>query len=164
MSEVKKNGMATASLVLGIISIPTAFMGWVGIICGILAIIFAIVAKNKIKADSDLAHTNGAATGGLITGIIGMVLAIIMIVIALMFVAAVVDGVTDLENLQEFGDAFSPVQKSTYIHSSSRGWNGYIFRYPSFESARRYCRDYDFLWQFVRCLFFSSHCNWNTLE
>ena len=105
MSEIKKNGMATASLVLGIISIPTAFMGWVGIICGILAIIFAIVAKNKIKADSDLAHTNGAATGGLITGIIGMVLAIIMIVIALMFVAAVVDGVTDLENLQEFGDA-----------------------------------------------------------
>ena len=69
-----------------------------------------------------------------------------------------------LDPLQEFGDAFSPVQKSTYIHSSSRDWNGYIFRYPSFESARRYCRDYDFLWQFVRCLFFSSHCNWNTLE
>jgi hypothetical protein len=108
MSETtapKKNGMATASLVLGIISIPTGFMGWLGIICGILAIIFAVVAKNKIKADPALAHTGGAAKGGLITGVIGMVIGIIMIVLVIMAVAAMgdamMDAAGDSQNLDE---------------------------------------------------------------
>ena len=107
MSENKKNGMATASLVLGIISIPTAFMGWIGIICGILAIIFAIVAKNKIKADSGLAHTNGAAKGGLITGIIGTAIGIIWTVMIIMAAAALVETMTDPDLFQDFNDAIN---------------------------------------------------------
>ncbi len=95
MSEEKKsNGMATASLILGIISIVTGFFGWLGIICGLLAVIFAVVAKNKIKANPALAGSKGAATGGLITGIIGMVIGIAIIIIAIMFVSAVVDAST----------------------------------------------------------------------
>ena len=46
MSEIKKNDMATVSLVLGIVSIPTFFMDGIGVI---LAIIFAIVAKIKLS-------------------------------------------------------------------------------------------------------------------
>ena len=97
MSETtpKKNGMATAALVLGIISIPTGFMGWLGIICGILAIIFAVVAKNKIKADPALAHTGGAAKGGLITGIIGLIIGIVMIILAIMLLSAAADMAMD---------------------------------------------------------------------
>ncbi len=113
MSEMKKNGMATASLVLGIISIPTAFMGWIGIICGILAIIFAIVAKNKIKANSDLAHTNGAATGGLITGIIGMAIAIVWTIMIIMAAAAFVETMTDPDLIQDFGDALNNLENIT---------------------------------------------------
>jgi hypothetical protein len=90
MSEAKQsNGMATASLILGIVSIVTFFMPYLAVVCAILAIIFAVVAKNKIKANSELAHTKGAATGGMITGIIGLIISVIVIVIAVMFVAAV---------------------------------------------------------------------------
>ena len=42
----KKNGMALAAMVLGIISLALFWTGWLGLICGILAIIFGIVAKN----------------------------------------------------------------------------------------------------------------------
>ena len=105
MSEVKQsNGMATASLILGIVSIVTFFMPYLAIVCAILAIIFAVVAKNKIKANAELAHTKGAATGGMITGIIGLVISIIVIVIAVMVVAAVaggsIDALRELENMK----------------------------------------------------------------
>lgn len=92
--------MATASLILGIISIVLGFFGWLGIICGILAIIFAIVAKNKIKANPAMAHTKGAATGGLITGIIGVLIGVAITIIAIMFVSAVVSGME--ENMQNW--------------------------------------------------------------
>lgn len=95
----KKNGMATAALVLGIVSVALFFIPYLAIPCGIVAIILAVVAKNKIKADPDLAHTSGQATGGLITGIIGLVIGIILIVIALMFVSAVVDQADAWEDL-----------------------------------------------------------------
>tara|TARA_B110000285_G_C14717467_1_gene420600 strand:- start:224 stop:559 length:336 start_codon:yes stop_codon:yes gene_type:complete len=109
MSEVqKKNGMATASLVLGILSIVLFFTSWLAIVMGILAIIFGVVAKNKIKADPDLAHTGGAAKGGIIMGIIGIVIVIIMIIVVAMFFVAVVgnadfselnNSLRELENL-----------------------------------------------------------------
>ncbi|WP_417265784.1 DUF4190 domain-containing protein [Brumimicrobium sp.] len=101
------NGMATASLVLGIVSIVLSFFWVVGLICGVLAIILAIVSKGKIKADPNLGGS-GAASGGLITGIIGVILSIIVVVVAVMFVGAVVDAATDgtfeeaLRNLEQY--------------------------------------------------------------
>ena len=86
------NGMATASLILGICSIALCWLGWIGIICGILAIIFAVVAKNKIKANPSVGGA-GSAKGGLITGIIGIAIAVVFIILALMFVAAVTSNV-----------------------------------------------------------------------
>ena len=85
----KKNGMATAAMVLGIISIVLGFFGLLGIICGIVAIILAIVAKNQIKADPSMAGSAGAANGGLIMGIIGTVIGVVMIVLAMMLMNAV---------------------------------------------------------------------------
>ena len=107
MSEAtKKNGMATASLVLGILSIVLFFTSWIAIILGVLAIIFGVVAKNKIKADPELAHTAGAAKGGLIMGIIGVVIAIVVIVIAIMAVKAMAEGF----NSGEFQDAMRELE------------------------------------------------------
>lgn len=97
----KKNGMATAALVLGIVSVALFFMPYIAIVCGIIAIILAISAKNKIKADPELAHTSGAATGGLITGIIGTVIAAIMIIIVVMMVSAVADSAGDWQDLMD---------------------------------------------------------------
>jgi heme/copper-type cytochrome/quinol oxidase subunit 2 len=92
----KSNGMATASLVLGIISVVLCFIWFIGIITGILAIILAVVAKKKIKQDANLGG-NGAATGGLITGIIGTLISAIIVILALMFVSAVAGGASEFE-------------------------------------------------------------------
>lgn len=75
----KKNGLATAALVVGIVSIVSIFIPFLAIPFGIVAIILGVVAKNKIKADPGLANSSGAATGGLITGIIGTIIGIILI-------------------------------------------------------------------------------------
>lgn len=61
-------GLATASLVLGIVSF---FL--FPVICGPLAIVFGIMAKKQ-------GNTSGVATAGIVTGIIGLVLWIIMLV------------------------------------------------------------------------------------
>lgn len=65
---VKKNddeGFGIASLVLGIASIVFSWFFILGLVAGILAIIFA-AKQRKIK------HT-GISTGGLVTGIVGTV-------------------------------------------------------------------------------------------
>ena len=103
----KSNGMATASLILGILSIVLGFFGWLGIICGVLAIIFSVVAKNKIKADPSMAASAGSAKGGMITGIIGVVIGVIIIILAIMFVSAVADAAM---NSQELNDAFRDLE------------------------------------------------------
>ncbi len=94
----KKNGMALAAMVLGIISLALFWTGWLGLICGVLAIIFAIVANNKIKADADLAPTAGKAKGGLIMGIIGSVLAVIWIILIMMAVNQLKNDLRGLDN------------------------------------------------------------------
>ena len=102
----KSNGMATASLVLGIVSIA---LGWIlggilGIITGILAIILAVVAKKKIKADPSMGG-KGSATGGMVTGIIGLVLYSIIWIIVIVFLSTAASGLEDAFNSQEFQDA-----------------------------------------------------------
>src|SRR5690554_4621363 len=100
------NGMATASLVLGIVSIALCFFWVVGVISGVLAIILALVAKSKIKADPNLGGS-GAATAGLITGIIGTIVSVIIVIVAVMFVGAVVDAAGS----QELEDIFRELEK-----------------------------------------------------
>ena len=70
----KKDGMYTASFVLGLLSL---LMG--GLILGILGLVFSIKSKNKLKANNE---SNGMVTAGLILSIIGLVksaLAIILV-------------------------------------------------------------------------------------
>ncbi|MFV2121964.1 DUF4190 domain-containing protein [Streptomyces sp. Act-28] len=69
------NGPGTAGLVLGIIGIVcnlTILLWFVGVILGILAIIFGAVGRSR--ANRGEATNKGAATAGLVTGIISTVL------------------------------------------------------------------------------------------
>ena len=68
----KSNGFGIAGMVLGIISILVSwvvFVGVVGAICGLLAIIFAVKQRKT--------NSNSIATAGLATGIIGLTLSVL---------------------------------------------------------------------------------------
>lgn len=67
------NGLAIASLVLGILSIIMVFVyAWVGIICAIVGIVLAVVAKKQ--------NPSGLATAGLVLSIIALAICIIAII------------------------------------------------------------------------------------
>lgn len=71
---VKTNGMAIASLVLGLL--------WGYGVLSILAIIFAVVGKNQIQDSHGTQTGGGMATAGLVLGIIGLGIAAILIIAA----------------------------------------------------------------------------------
>lgn len=78
MSENKSNGYGIASLVLGIVSIISSWMPVVGLVSGILGICF-YAQQRKISS-------NGIATGGLVTSIIGLVFSALYGLFWLLFV------------------------------------------------------------------------------
>ncbi|MDQ2837932.1 MAG: DUF4190 domain-containing protein [Actinomycetota bacterium] len=67
------SGMATASLVLGIIAAVSSFTVFGGIILGLLAVIFGIIAVRR--AGRGEATGRGRAVAGIVTGVLGIVLA-----------------------------------------------------------------------------------------
>jgi Domain of unknown function (DUF4190) len=76
---LQTDGMAIASLILGVIGLATCFN-----ITGVLAVIFGYVAKKKIRESNGTLGGDGLATAGLIIGWIDiaiMVLFIIFIII-----------------------------------------------------------------------------------
>lgn len=64
--EEKKNGMAVASLVLGIIGLCTDWVYGLGCILGIIAVVLSAKAKKENG-------TSGMATAGLVLGILSIV-------------------------------------------------------------------------------------------
>ncbi len=79
--EKKTDGLAIASLVLGILSIILVCCNtYAAIIAGIVSIVLAILSKkNNGKS--------GMSTAGLICSIVGIVLAIVMIILAIIGLA-----------------------------------------------------------------------------
>lgn len=75
-----RNGLGTAALVVGIISIVTCWVWYVGGVLAILAIVFGMIGRQRAARGE--ATNRGGATAGLVTGIIGLV-ATIAVTIAL---------------------------------------------------------------------------------
>jgi hypothetical protein len=65
----RRSGRATAALVLGIISIPTALFPIVAWICGVVAIVLGCIARTDIRRNALRGH--GQATAGIVLGAIG---------------------------------------------------------------------------------------------
>jgi hypothetical protein len=66
--------MAIASLVLGILSIPSCCCVFAGTPMSIAAVVLGIVAMQKIKAQPQMWTGQGLAIGGIVTGGIGILL------------------------------------------------------------------------------------------
>ena len=87
----QKNGKATAALVLGIISLIGICIPIAGIICGIIAIVLAVLAKKE-------GSTDDKQKAGMILGIIGIVISIVMWIVNAVILAG--SGILDqLSNL-----------------------------------------------------------------
>lgn len=84
------SGKATASMVLGICSIPGACIPCIGLICGILAIIFARQFNEILKSNPALESFASKANAGKITGIIGLILSVIVLILNI--ISVVVNG------------------------------------------------------------------------
>jgi hypothetical protein len=77
-------------MVLGIVSLcllPLAcccgFGGLISLILGILAVVFGVMARNRITAAQDAIGGNGKATAGIVTGGIAVGLAVLLIILVL---------------------------------------------------------------------------------
>jgi hypothetical protein len=72
---VRTNGLAIASMVLGIL-----WLYWIG---SLLAVIFAHVALSQIKRANGWQRGRGMAIAGLVLGYVGIALLLIVIIVAL---------------------------------------------------------------------------------
>jgi GYF domain 2/Domain of unknown function (DUF4190) len=77
------SGMAIASLVLGISSLPTLCVFYLGIPCAILAIVFGIIARGKAKRGQG--GGAGMALAGIILGCSAIGLVVLFIVGIILF-------------------------------------------------------------------------------
>lgn len=88
MQPVKTNGKSIAALVLGIISVGTPY---IGLLIGIVAIIFASLSLKELKYKNE--QGRGLAIAGLVCGIVGTVLyAIIIAFFIFLFFILAIDG------------------------------------------------------------------------
>ena len=88
MEQQGKKGLAIAGLIFGIAACVCCWAGYgaiAGIVCGILGIVFSVLAKKSYTA---LGQKSGMATAGLILGIVGLILSIIMLIACVICVAA----------------------------------------------------------------------------
>jgi hypothetical protein len=79
----KTPGAATAALVLGIVSLPACCCWPVGLVCGILAIVFGGWVARDIAAGLIEPAAESKAKAGRTCGIIGVVLAILMLILGI---------------------------------------------------------------------------------
>ncbi|GAA4777699.1 hypothetical protein GCM10023200_08240 [Actinomycetospora chlora] len=80
MPPKPKNGMGTAALIFGILALLTCWwLPVVGGVLAILAIIFGVVGRGRVKRLE--ANNKGVATAGLVLGIITLILNIILSVL-----------------------------------------------------------------------------------
>ena len=70
------NGIAIAALVLGIVGLALFCLRYVSIPCGVLAIIFGVIGKNKAKQG---APHGGMALAGIILGAISLLLFVLVL-------------------------------------------------------------------------------------
>jgi hypothetical protein len=74
MRPLPSNGMGTAGLVLGIISVVIFYLWPVAIVLGVLALVFGFIGRSKARRGE--ATNPGQALAGVICGAAGLVLAL----------------------------------------------------------------------------------------
>lgn len=107
--DKRSNGFSTASLVLGIVGVATGCCIYTGIICGALAVIFALLSRG---GERTMSSRSGV---GLALGIVGIVSGILMIIIAFAVVIAEFGSLgAYMENYMEYYNEIMDPYMSVY--------------------------------------------------
>jgi amino acid transporter len=91
-----RNGLGTAALILGIIAIPGILTIVLGILLGVLALIFGIIGRKRFARRE--ATNGGAALAGAILGGIALAVTIVLIAIGATFFA---NHKSDIQKLRD---------------------------------------------------------------
>ena len=87
------NGLGTAALVLGILSLVTWFL-FIGGLFGVIAVVLGFLGRGKAKRGE--ASNGGMALAGIITGAVGILLTVLVIVgVAALFSTSEFSNLTD---------------------------------------------------------------------
>lgn len=130
--------MAVASLVLSILALIFAFSlvyGWLGLILGILAIIFAVLGKKSLENQN---KSTGVATAGLVMGIIATSICELhgdTVLYAPPFCRALSYSFRQLRTLTGFLFSFSILQKLTVHVTLSFHWR---LKHPFLRDVHRF--------------------------
>ncbi|MFF5936996.1 DUF4190 domain-containing protein [Streptomyces sp. NPDC012508] len=89
------NGMGTAAMVLGIIAVAGFCMYGLGVVLGILALVFGIIGRKKVQRGE--ANNGGMATAGIVLGSIG-------ILVSAVFLTFVIWAVVQGEKYEDSSD------------------------------------------------------------
>ncbi len=98
------NGYATAALVLGILSLLLFWTFGVGIVLGILAVVFGVLGRNRAKEMGPNGNA-GRATAGAVIGVLGTIGGAIFIVLIVAVIGEIefdtdpADGFCDTDRL-----------------------------------------------------------------
>ena len=71
-----QNGLGTAAMVLGIVALVLFFTIIVGVVCGVLAIVFGAIGRGRARRGQATNH--GQATAGLVTGTIAVLASVFL--------------------------------------------------------------------------------------
>jgi hypothetical protein len=91
-----RNGLGTAALVLGIVAIPGILTVVLGVLLGLLALIFGIIGRKRAARRE--ATNGGAALAGAILGGVALAISIILVAVGATFFAK---HKTDIEKLRD---------------------------------------------------------------
>ncbi|HOV26014.1 MAG TPA: DUF4190 domain-containing protein [Pseudobacteroides sp.] len=97
------NGLSIASMILGIASIFLSCCYGIGIIPGILGVIFGFVSKKSIDNSQGREQGKGFAVAGIITGFIGILFGILIILVLVSYLKnfdwnSYFDMIKDMQN------------------------------------------------------------------
>lgn len=108
-----RNGVATASLVLGVIAVLIAWLPVIfaiGIVLAIIAIALGVSARGRAKANGE---TSGAATAGIVTGAIALVTSLFGIWLTVITVRELTSFVNPGDNAAEVTDCTFDARSTT---------------------------------------------------
>jgi hypothetical protein len=109
-----RKGLAVASLVLGIISIPT--LGLVGV-GAITALVLGVIALSRIKKEPAVYGGKGMAVAGIVTSVVSLLMAAVFSILAAVMIPKLREGlVTGRESIA--------IQTLSSIHRSQAMFHG----------------------------------------